>query len=70
MSPFAETMLSGEYANVPFEFPTLTTCTLTVPVDEEDEDDEVLEAAESAARALPMLKADKAKVANCMLMKF
>ena len=46
MSPTAAVTLFGEYARVPFAFPTFTTWTLTVPVDVEDEAEEVLEAAE------------------------
>ena len=37
MSPTAAVILLGEYARVPFEFPTFTTCTVTAPVDFVDE---------------------------------
>jgi hypothetical protein len=61
MSPTAATTLLGEYANVPFALPTLTTWTVTLLA--------VEAAAEvvDAARAEPMLKAERAKVENCIL---
>jgi len=62
MSPTAAVMLLGEYASVPFALPTLTTWTVT-PLAVEAAAEVVV----VAARAEPMLKAERAKVENCIL---
>jgi hypothetical protein len=46
ISPTAATTEFGVYSNVPFGFPTLTTCTVMLPEDVDDAAEEVAEAAE------------------------